>query len=110
MTDKYISIFCCSYTLKDTINDRFQIFPTTGRISTTVPLDREEMSKYTLEVIAKDASAVPLSTTTTVVVHVDDINDNAPEFDRTTYTQKVTPPVSIGKINYSESPQQICSR
>ena len=85
--------------LKDTISNKFQIFPSTGRISTTGPLDREEVSEYTLEVIAKDASALPLSATTTVVVHVEDINDNAPEFDRTAYNQRVLPSISVGKIN-----------
>ena len=85
-----------SYSLKDTINNKFQIFPTTGRISTAGRLDREETSQYTLEVIAQDMSVLPLSTTTTVIVYVDDINDNAPQFDRTEYTQRVAPPVSAG--------------
>ena len=56
------------------------------------------MSQYVLEVVARDGSAVPLSTTTTVIVHIDDINDNAPTFDKTQYTQRVMPPITAGKV------------
>ena len=83
--------------MTDTINGKFKILPTTGLISVAGRLDREDTDQYTLEVVARDASAVPLSTTTTVMVYVDDINDNVPEFDRAEYTQRVLPSVTSGK-------------
>ena len=52
-----------------------------GNIRTTTVLDREEIDQYYLTLIAMDMSNSPLITTTTVIVNVNDINDNCPEFD-----------------------------
>ena len=52
-----------------------------GNIRTTVILDREEIDQYYLTLIVMDTSNNPLITTTTVIVDVNDINDNCPEFD-----------------------------
>ena len=52
-----------------------------GNIRTTTVLDREEIDQYYLTLIAMDTSNNPLITTTTVIVNVNDINDNCPEFD-----------------------------
>ena len=52
-----------------------------GNIRTTTVLDREETDQYYLTLIAMDTSNSPLITTTTVIVNVNDINDNCPEFD-----------------------------
>ena len=52
-----------------------------GNIRTTTVLDREEIDQYYLTLIAMDTSNSPLITTTTVIVNVNDINDNCPEFD-----------------------------
>lgn len=52
-----------------------------GNIRTTTVLDREEIDQYYLTLIAMDMSSSPLITITTVIVNVNDINNNCPEFD-----------------------------
>nr|XP_015205223.1 PREDICTED: protocadherin alpha-8-like isoform X12 [Lepisosteus oculatus] len=43
-------------------------------------LDRESVSQYNVTITAKDEGAPPLSSTSVIVVHVSDVNDNAPRF------------------------------
>ncbi|XP_017783736.1 PREDICTED: cadherin-related tumor suppressor [Nicrophorus vespilloides] len=60
---------------------KFDIDEATGQIILVRSLDRETKSKYTLYVIAHDASTEnSLSSSTTVQIDVLDENDNAPEF------------------------------
>ncbi|XP_071760932.2 protocadherin alpha-2-like [Centroberyx gerrardi] len=44
------------------------------------PLDRESTSHYSVTITATDAGTPPLSSTSVVIVHVSDVNDNAPGF------------------------------
>ncbi|KAM8910612.1 protocadherin alpha-3-like isoform 18-T18 [Spinachia spinachia] len=44
------------------------------------PLDRENMAKYNVVIIATDEGIPPLSSTSIVTVHVSDVNDNPPHF------------------------------
>lgn len=80
----------------DTVDDKFMIYPDTGRIATRVPLDREQVSEYTLEVVAMDTSLLPRSATATVKVYVDDVNDNIPNFKQQTYTRTLPVPANQG--------------
>ncbi|XP_034634971.1 protocadherin gamma-A12-like, partial [Trachemys scripta elegans] len=45
---------------------------------TDKPLDREQVLDYNVTVTATDRGTPPLSSTTTILVHLSDINDNAP--------------------------------
>ncbi|XP_021249506.1 protocadherin-23, partial [Numida meleagris] len=59
----------------------FAIDSVTGSIVTTKALDRETKSQYTFRAVASDCSSrLPRSTTASVVVHIDDVNDNNPVF------------------------------
>lgn len=59
----------------------FAINSVTGSIIATKALDQETKSQYTFRAVASDRSAYfPRSTTVSVVVHVDDVNDNDPIF------------------------------
>lgn len=59
----------------------FAVDPETGRVSTTVPLDREKRASYSFRVCATDLSpAGPRNASAVVTVHVLDVNDNAPFF------------------------------
>nr|XP_042696658.1 protocadherin gamma-A12-like [Chrysemys picta bellii] len=49
-------------------------------------LDRERVSDYNISTTATDRGTPPLSSTTTILVHLSDINDNAPIFNQTSYT------------------------
>ncbi|GAB1604153.1 protocadherin beta-16-like [Argonauta hians] len=51
-----------------------------GVISTKKPLDREQQSRYNLEVIACDKGTPPLTSTANISIMVTDENDNAPYF------------------------------
>ncbi|NXF75948.1 PCD23 protein, partial [Sclerurus mexicanus] len=69
------------YSLIDDTFGAFAINSVTGSIITTKALDRETKSQYTFRVVASDCSThLPRSTTVSVVVHVDDVNDNDPIF------------------------------
>ena len=58
----------------------FNLATTTGTVTTTKALDREQISEYTLEIIATDGGTIPLSSTVIVNLKVEDINDNTPVF------------------------------
>ncbi|XP_072352111.1 protocadherin-23 [Scyliorhinus torazame] len=66
-----------------------RIDPRTGFISTTATaaswLDREIQEVIHLLVVARDLGEPPLSSTATVLLHVEDVNDNEPVFERQLY-------------------------
>ncbi|NXY91670.1 PCDB1 protein, partial [Alcedo cyanopectus] len=70
-------------------------------------LDREEMDRYILTVIAADAGSPPLTTTQTFTVDISDVNDNAPVFNQTSYTMYVhennVPTLLIGAVRASDA-------
>ncbi|NWI76636.1 PCD23 protein, partial [Dryoscopus gambensis] len=69
------------YSLIDDTYGAFAIDSVTGSIVTTKALDRETKSQYTFRAVASDCSThFPRSTTVSVVVHIDDVNDNDPVF------------------------------
>lgn len=70
-----------TYSLIDDTFGAFAIDSVSGSIVTTKALDRETKSQYTFRAVASDCSThLPRSTTVSVVVHVDDVNDNDPIF------------------------------
>lgn len=69
------------YSLIDDTYGAFAVDSVTGSIVSTKALDRETKSQYTFRAVASDCSAhFPRSTTVSVVVHIDDVNDNDPVF------------------------------
>uniref|UniRef100_A0A182QFS4 Protocadherin-like wing polarity protein stan n=1 Tax=Anopheles farauti TaxID=69004 RepID=A0A182QFS4_9DIPT len=54
--------------------------PRTGWIHTTKALDREEQSRYSFQVVAVDGGIPPKSASTSVIVTIQDVNDNDPTF------------------------------
>ncbi|NXA63629.1 PCD23 protein, partial [Mohoua ochrocephala] len=69
------------YSLIDDTYGAFAIDSVTGSIVTTKALDRETKSQYAFRVVASDCSTrFPRSTTVSVEVHIDDVNDNDPVF------------------------------
>ena len=56
--------------------ERFFLNRSSGVLSSTTPLDREEQDTYTLVVIASDSAASRLTGTGTIVISVIDVNDN----------------------------------
>ncbi|XP_055783827.1 cadherin-related family member 2 [Salvelinus fontinalis] len=69
---------------------KFTIDPTTGWLENKGPLDREAMQakdngQVKLNVTATDKGSPPLSTWVPVIINVEDINDNTPKFEKTSY-------------------------
>ncbi|XP_038648436.1 protocadherin-18a [Scyliorhinus canicula] len=54
-------------------------------IQTNQTLDRERVAQYRLAVIAQDLGAPSLTTVQYLTVHIGDENDNAPQFQRSSY-------------------------
>ncbi|XP_055629291.1 fat-like cadherin-related tumor suppressor homolog isoform X3 [Toxorhynchites rutilus septentrionalis] len=68
----------------------FAINSSSGLITTTArKLDRENQPEQILEVLVMDNGAPQLSSTTRVVVQVEDVNDHAPEFDQKLYKVQI---------------------
>lgn len=71
--------------------NRFTINPDTGLISTAGPINADFAPRFELDVITSDKKAA-----TKVIVEVIDVNNNAPEFQQTSYKATVDENVPIG--------------
>ncbi|XP_011297771.1 fat-like cadherin-related tumor suppressor homolog isoform X1 [Fopius arisanus] len=82
----------------------FLINSTTGLITTSGrKLDRENQAEHVLEVTVRDDGTPPLSSTTRVVVQVEDINDHGPEFEQKFYTVRIPATSDIDKPLFQKS-------
>lgn len=68
---------------KDTLP--LAVDPRTGWIHTVKQLDREETSRYTFQVVATDGGVPPRSASSSVVLSIQDVNDNDPSFSPNFY-------------------------
>lgn len=85
------------YEIKDgNIGDAFDINPHSGSIVTQKALDFETLSIYTLTV--QGTNMAGLSANTTVIVHMQDENDNPPVFTRTEYSGFVSESASVSSV------------
>ncbi|XP_063236115.1 cadherin-related tumor suppressor [Bacillus rossius redtenbacheri] len=72
-----------SYILADNPGGKFVIDPLTGNVTVAGPLDREMQDEYLLKVAAVDGS---WRAETPLTITIMDQNDNAPEFERASYS------------------------
>lgn len=84
-----------------TISERDDNFPLavdsrTGWIHTNKPLDREETSRFSFQVIAIDGGIPPKSASTSVVITIQDVNDNDPTFSPNYYEATIAEDQSPG--------------
>ncbi|XP_071411660.1 protocadherin Fat 4-like [Pithys albifrons albifrons] len=83
-------------------NSQFTINPSTGQIITTALLDREAKENYTLVVVASDGGfPTALSSSTSVLVSVADVNDNPPKFQHHPYVTHVPSPTTSGSFVFA---------
>lgn len=68
------------YSFIDSSKGHFKIASDSGIITLAKPLDREIRAQYNLTIQATDQGTPRMSTLTSLVVNVQDINDNPPEF------------------------------
>lgn len=81
-----------TYSINTGQTDTFTVQPTTGHLITTRSLDFELVSSYSFTVSAADNSLIESSrrtSSTIVVVNVQDMNDNSPTFSQSVYYQEV---------------------
>ncbi|CAI9732107.1 protocadherin Fat 1 isoform X3 [Octopus vulgaris] len=79
--------------------DEFKVDNHSGIIRVNALLDRERQEVYNVLVQASDkGSEISLSSTTTVTIHVTDINDNLPKFSPEIYDIKIREDLPIGAV------------
>ena len=76
-------------------NNNFAIDSTSGEITVNGDIDREVISEYTLIIRAQDGGSPARSDRSIVVITVDDINDNSPIFQRSSYTITVREDIDV---------------
>ncbi|XP_053101874.1 protocadherin gamma-B5-like [Hemicordylus capensis] len=67
----------------------FRILPSSNnyyKLQTDSTLDREKTPAYNITITAVDKGNPPLSTHKTISLHISDINDNSPAFDKSSYS------------------------
>ncbi|XP_045407011.1 protocadherin gamma-B5 [Lemur catta] len=76
------------------------------KLLTDGTLDREQNPEYNVTIIATDKGKPPLSSSSSVILHVGDVNDNAPIFHQDSYLVEVAennpPGVSIAQVSASD--------
>ncbi|XP_015435266.1 PREDICTED: cadherin-related tumor suppressor [Dufourea novaeangliae] len=79
----------------------------TGQLTTKIVLDRETTAEYRILVIARDQGTPPQSSTATVVLTLEDVNDNSPVFYPWRYLLPVPedapPGTSVGKVTATDA-------
>lgn len=74
----------------------FYLDPITGKLVTKKALDREEVTEYTLHIIASDHGTPVRKSIATVTLTIEDINDNTPIFYPTHYFAIVDDTIPVG--------------
>ncbi|XP_045469521.1 fat-like cadherin-related tumor suppressor homolog isoform X5 [Harmonia axyridis] len=84
------------YAFIDSFNNHFKMESDSGIVTLAKPLDRELRAMYNLTVQAVDQGSPQLSSITTLIVNVQDINDNPPEFSNKYYFATVPEIDAVG--------------
>ncbi|XP_058852775.1 protocadherin alpha-7-like isoform X9 [Acipenser ruthenus] len=80
----------------DTVIDVFQLEYTTGEITVKGSIDFEEKQVYEIDIQATDRGPFPIAVHCSVIVHIVDVNDNAPEIEVTSLTNTVSEDTLLG--------------
>ena len=90
-----------TYRLVESGPPTFRVDPRLGLVMLVRPLDFEKAARHSVLLVATDAGSPPLSTNLTVNVDVQDVNDNAPVFERDSYSVAVSESKPIGsQVNF----------
>uniref|UniRef100_A0A336LSR0 CSON015170 protein n=1 Tax=Culicoides sonorensis TaxID=179676 RepID=A0A336LSR0_CULSO len=80
------------------IGNKFNINSYTGEL-TVKPLDREQQSRYVLQITAQDrGTPIMYQNTCNLTIIVEDVNDNTPRFEKSSYVVTVSEGVSVGHV------------
>ncbi|XP_041516130.1 protocadherin gamma-B6 isoform X15 [Microtus oregoni] len=76
------------------------------KLVTDGAIDREQDPQYNVTITATDKGKPPLSSSTTITLHITDVNDNAPAFQKSSYIVHVAennpPGASIAQVSASD--------
>uniref|UniRef100_A0A2C9L126 Cadherin domain-containing protein n=1 Tax=Biomphalaria glabrata TaxID=6526 RepID=A0A2C9L126_BIOGL len=86
------------YQLSPASTGVFNIDSDTGIIRLVADLDRESNPSYNLTIIAYNPIAPELTSEATIMVTVLDVNDNPPEFERSSYYTTIPESAKVGTI------------
>ncbi|XP_037068712.1 protocadherin Fat 1-like [Pollicipes pollicipes] len=81
---------------EDDDDARLLLDPRTGVLTLGRPLDREQQAMFNISVRATDGGTPQLSSTATVILLVQDVNDNAPEFTKKLYHATALENTTVG--------------
>lgn len=84
------------YEFIDSANDQFVIAGDSGIVTLAKPLDRETVAMYNVSIKAIDQGIPQLSSVAYLMVNVQDINDNPPEFTSKFYFAHVPEVYAVG--------------
>lgn len=84
------------YSFIESFNNHFKMASDSGIVTLAKPLDRELRAMYNLTVQAVDQGTPIMSSVASLIVNVQDINDNPPEFASKYYFAKVPEIDAIG--------------
>ena len=84
------------YEFLDSANEHFIIAPDSGIVTLAKPLDRETKAMYNVSIQAVDQGTPQLQNVTFLIVNVQDINDNPPEFTSKYYFARVPEIDAVG--------------
>lgn len=77
--------------------DTFHVDSATGALFLHKPLDYEELSSYTLTIVASDGGNPRLSSTSLFTIMVEDSNDNPPVFPNTAIVRQILEGIPVNK-------------
>ncbi|XP_021205801.2 protein dachsous isoform X1 [Bombyx mori] len=70
-------------------SNTFAVNSQNGLVTLLRPLDYENLVRHNLVILAKDGGSPPLASNLTLVVDVQDVNDNTPVFEHEAYTANI---------------------
>ncbi|XP_042082894.1 protocadherin alpha-3-like [Haplochromis burtoni] len=84
--------------LKGLSSDTFDLDSKTGKLVVKGRLDYEETQVYEIKVLATDKGVVALSTLCSVIIRVEDVNDNPPEIEITSFSSRISEDAPPGTV------------
>ncbi|XP_050928272.1 protocadherin alpha-7 isoform X22 [Lates calcarifer] len=89
------------------VRARFDLNPVTGIITVAGAIDFEESGRYEIDIQASDKGAATMTTDKTVIIHIVDVNDNAPEIEVTSFSRALPedskPGTTVALISVKDS-------
>ncbi|XP_057706851.1 protocadherin alpha-3-like isoform X46 [Corythoichthys intestinalis] len=86
---------------------RFNLNHVTGVITVAGGIDFEECNRYEIDIQASDKAVATLSTDKSVIIHIVDINDNAPDIEVTSFSnalpEDAKPGTTVALISVKDS-------